>query len=184
MRAVTATLYLYHFDELDEGAKESAREFFRLDPHLWAWQSEWWESALAFSRVAPITITEADYGASNVRVRWDGDEDVAELSGLRAWKWLQNNGPKRDVSWLDCASEEAQGNCGLTGFCGDAPFFNPIAEIQSPTDVPTLRELFEDCADRWMREANQDFEHAHSDEGIDGLIRCNEYEFFDTGELA
>jgi hypothetical protein len=186
MRAIQVNLYA--FDELGDDAKEAARDFFRLCPDHWD-SSDWWASAQAFAELAPISIDEADYDRRDVRVRWMGDEDVAELSGLRAWKWLNNNGPHVLVgngspSWLEAAEKEAEGNCGLTGFCGDAPLFDPIAEIRDPRAVPTLRELFEDCADRWMREAADDMEYTYSDECIDEMIRADAYEFYEDGTPA
>jgi hypothetical protein len=169
----------FTFDELSEKAKDRARDKFRADPDLWGWQSEWWDSAQAFSRIAPIDIREADYDRRHVSVRWTGDDDVAELSGLRAWKWLKNNG------WIDWAINEAKGACTMTGYYGDAPFGDAIRAYGTgdPRKVPELRQVFYEAAQEWCKQAAEDMEHAYSDEAIDEMIACNDYEFDEDGRL-
>lgn len=169
---------VYSFNELSDDAKQAAIEYFRNDSDLWGWQSEYWDSAQAFAKIAPIDITEADYDRAQVTIRWTDTEEVKNLSGLRAWKWLQNNG------WFDLAKRNKQGDCTLTGFCGDCDLFDDIEKYSLfPQSVPELGQLFYECAQSWVYAAQQDCQHAYSDAGITETIQCNDYEFTADGKL-
>lgn len=176
MKHVTITICKY--EELSETAQETARDLYRQTGFAWGWQDEWWQSAQEFSRIAPIVIVSADHDRGHVDARWRGDSDVADLSGLRAWKWLQNNG------WFDLAAKNAQGGCTLTGYCGDCPLFDPIAAYaKTPLAVPDLAQVFYECAQAWIYAAQADCEWCHSDEAVAESIICNEYEFTEDGEF-
>lgn len=187
-RQETITRTLYSFDELSDAAKDNARDYFRQSGDLWGWSDEWWKSAQAFGKIAPISIESADYDRGQVECKWTGvdyacrydhDEAIQELSGLRAWKWLQNN------NWFKWARDNKQGACTMTGYCGDCAFADPIAEYEkNPLRVPTLEQVFNESAQSWVQEAQGDCEYAYSDEGIDSLIECNEYEFDESGNIA
>lgn len=170
---------VYQFDELSERAKERARDWYRSGV-CWSWSEEWWDSAQAFSQIAPIKITEADYNRAHVSYRWTGDDDVANLEGVRAWKWLHNNG------WFEWAAREKTGACTLTGYCGDAPFADPLIDdyLHHPARVPDLKQVFYEMAQSWVREAQSDMEYCYSDESVDENIRANEYEFTEQGDRA
>ena len=174
----TETIEIYTFDELTEDAQKRVLDYFRNDGGMWAWSSEWWESAQAFSEIAPIDITEADYDRAHVTVNWTGDSDVAELSGVRAWKWLLNNG------WFTWAKENKRGACTMTGYIGDCSFADPLVAYESkPNRIPDLKQVFYECAQSWVSEARQDLEYAYSDEGIRDLLECNAYEFTKDGSI-
>ena len=171
------TLKICTYEELNETAQENAREWYRQND-CWHWDAEWWQSAQAFSIIAPIKIYEADMCAGWVSCRWQDDSDVAALSGVRAWKWLQNNG------WFDLAAKNAQGDCTLTGYCFDCPLFDPIAEYaKNPASVPDLEQVFYECAQAWFYAARADYEWSMSDEAVIDAIIGNEYEFTESGEF-
>lgn len=179
MRTETVTRTLYTFRELSEKAQERAISRMRRYADLWHWQHEYWDSAKAFGKIAPITIESAEYDNRNVGTRWTGDEDVSRLAGVRAWKWLHNNG------WLDLAAKNANGACTLTGYIGDCALFDPIHKIaRTPETVPTLRDLFDACAESWINDAANDMEHAYSDEAIAESLEANEAEFDEYGNAA
>ncbi|WP_422023374.1 hypothetical protein [Pyruvatibacter mobilis] len=177
---------IYTFAELPRDAQETVLDNFRQDWDRWGWASEWWDSAKAFSRIAPITIESADYGRADVEYSWQGvalrydhDDCIRELSGLRAWKWLNNNG------WFKWAEDNQRGACTMTGYCGDAPFGDGImAYADCPAKTPTIEQVFYEAAQCWVSEARRDYEYAYSDEAIREDIDANEYEFFETGELV
>lgn len=176
MRTIETTVYT--FDELSDDAKARAREWYLSDGDYWD-SSDWWNSAQAFCRIAPIDITSATYDNAQVDYRWTGDESVRELSGLRAWKWLQNNG------WFEWATRENPGACTLTGFCGDASFSDPLYGYAThPAQVPTVEQVFYECAQAWVREARGDLEGASEDDYVDETILANEYEFDVNGKPA
>lgn len=176
MRTETITREMYTFNELSDDAKETARNWWRESDN---WDSsEWWGSAIAFNAISPIAVESADYDRGQVDVIWQGDDDAQHLTGLRAWKWLQNNG------WFEWAKQEKPGACTATGFCGDAPFADPLVEYASnPLSVPDLLQVFYECAQAWVFEARSDMESRNEDSQIDETIEANEYEFTVEGEL-
>lgn len=174
----TETITIYQFNELGDKAKTRAivDYFYRGD--VWSWQDEWWSSAVAFCEIAPVHIREADYDRAYVSCSWTGNEDVAELYGVRAWKWLHNNG------WFDLARKNAQGDCTLTGYCGDCPLFDPIAAIEAtPSKVPELSQLFYECLQSWVHEARQDMEYCYSDEAAKEYLENSHLEFEEDGTI-
>ena len=187
---ITVEKTLYHFDELSDDAKETARDWFRSCRDVWSWLEEWWQSAQAFCDIAPVTLQSADYDRGHVDARFDEIAEIAELSGVRAWKWLTNNGAYTKIngkcvfmSWFELAKENAKGSCTLTGYCGDCPLFDPIAKLaDSPSRVPDLESLFLECLQDWVFAARSDYESAYEDQQIDENIIANEYTFNAEGE--
>ena len=187
-RTETVTRILYQFDELSESAKETARNWWRNSGDCWSWASEWIASLQAFERIAPIKVRSWDVDRADISVEWvgphyalryDHSDAIGELSGVRAYKWLHNNG------WLDLAKRNVDGDCTLTGYCGDYPLFDPIAQYaKNPARIPELSQLFYECAQSWVYAAREDMEYSYSDESIDENIRCNEYEFDESGNIA
>lgn len=175
----TITKTLYQFDELSDDAKERARIWYTGDGEAWAWQSEWWNSAQAFAAIAPIDIREADYYRRHVNIRWTGDDAVAELSGVRAWKWLQNN------DWFAWAARNKAGECTMTGYCGDCPFGDAIdGYARTPAAVPELKQVFYEAAQAWVNEAANDCEYAYSNESVDEMLSANKYWFDNEGNIS
>ena len=173
------TIEIYTFNELSEQTKAKVRDNFRNGGDLWAWGEDYWQSAREFSRISPIDIREADYTYARVEARWTGEDSIAELSGLRAWKWLLNNG------WFAWAEKNAQGDCTMTGFNGDCPFADAFIEYKNnPLKTPSVLQVFREAAQSWVYEAQRDMEHAYTNEAIDDLIECNEYEFYSNGCMA
>lgn len=173
------TIFIYTFDELPDETKAKVRDNFRAMPDLWAWGEDYWQSAMAFEKIAPIEIIRADYSQGYVDTRWTETEEIGELSGLRGWKWLLNNG------WLAWADKNKQGACTLTGFCGDCGFADAIAHYAlTPLSVPDISQVFREACQAWVKDAQSDCEHAYTDGAIDELIACNEYEFHVNGDLV
>jgi hypothetical protein len=171
----TESIEVFTFDELSEAAKEQARNWYR-SVEVWHWGGEWWNSAVAFSAIAPIDIRGVDWDRADPDMSWSGDDDLREMSGVRAWKWLHNNG------WFDLAAKNVMGECSLTGYCGDCEFFDPIEKHRrDPAGVPDLETLFRDCVHNWAFAARRDMEWCYSDECADETILCNGYEFDATG---
>jgi hypothetical protein len=174
----TEAIDVFTFDELSDTAKDRARDWYRQGASEWQWASEWWDSAVAFSAIAPMEIRSIYWDRADPDMRWSGDDALRELSGVRAWKWLHNNG------WFERAQKNVMGDCTLTGYCGDCSFFDPIEKYRrDPAGVPDLETLFRDCVYSWAFDARRDMEYAYSDEAVDETIRCNEYEFEATGDF-
>jgi hypothetical protein len=176
---IEQTRTLFTIDSLEGRAKERALDWVR-EGGPWVWQCEWWDSAQAFARIAPIDIAEADYGRRIVSAEWTGDDSVEALSGIRAAKWLINNG------WEELAHKNAQGGCTLTGYCGDCPLFDVIVKYLANDwrRIPDLGQVFYECAQEWVNAAADDCEHAYSDEYCGELAEINELLFDEDGAFA
>lgn len=169
---------VFQYDELPEKAQERARDWYTSQEEVWAWDGEWWQSAQEFSAIAPIDIHSADYARAHVNIVWTGSDAVEDLEGLRAWKWLLNNG------WFELARRNVRGDCTLTGFCGDCELFDPLPQYErNPSRVPTLRQVFYECAQSWVYGARNDWEASYETENVAEAIRANEYEFTEEGEF-
>lgn len=187
-RIETVTRALYQFDELSDDAKERARDWYRGCGDTWVWASDWIASIQAFERIAPVRVRGWDIDRALVYVEWSGpdyasrydhSDAIAELSGLRAWKWLQNN------NWFKWAADNKQGACNMTGYCADCPFGDAIAAYaDKPLNLPDLEQVFYEACQAWVYAARDDMEYSYSDESVDVHIRINEYEFTAEGDVA
>lgn len=175
MRTVSQTVYKYH--ELSDSAKATARDWYR-STDCYHWGSENMDSLEAFCTEFRLRLRDYSVGGpwcrgNHVRVEVI-DSDVAELSGVRAWKWLTNN---HDMPKL------LAGNCPWTGYCFDEVLCDELREFMAKPDGRTLGELFQDCAERWLKEFVDDIDYAHSDEAVEESIVINEYEFTESGDF-
>lgn len=171
----TEQINIYEFSELSESAKENARNQFRYDEFD---SSQFEASANEFAQIAPIQITEWDCERATVGFKWTGDSDIAKLEGLRAWKWLQNNG------WFEWAKSAVNGDCPLTGVFSDSYFGDGIFEYaDKPLRTPSLEQVFYEAAQAWIQGMRSDCEWRNSDEYLDEMIEANEYEFTSDGKL-
>lgn len=172
----TVEIEVFTFNELDERAKENARSWFRLSDDFDS--SEFVDSANAFAEIAPIRITQWDSHYGSVSFNWTDCDDIAELSGLRAWKWLNNNG------WFEWAKSNANGDCALTGVFSDCYFGEAIKEYEkTPLQTPELEQVFYEAAQAWVYAMKREIEYRQSDEYVDETIESNEYEFLKNGEI-
>ena len=196
MRTEVRIRHLYPFSDLSEAAQERAVEAYR-DAHAGdahAWGAEYRDSLEAFCRIAPIVATGWEYGSyrnDHIDTEFE-DGDIADLSGLRAWKWLNNNGPDfrdgradDDLSWFEAARREVVGGCTLTGFQADAPLFDPIHNAErNPLSITSLGDLFHECCEAWLESATEDYEWQSSDEYIREELVALYYEFEADGTLV
>ena len=142
------------------------------------WWPEWQDSLNAFCDIAPVEWLGFDITAGHIDSRWEGDSDVATLEGVRAWVWLHNNG------WFDLAAKNSQGDCTLTGYCGDCPLFDPIHELRdTPDRVPDLESLFYECLQSWVFACRADQEHHESFEHFEEMCEANEWTFTEEGKM-
>jgi hypothetical protein len=185
---------VYLFEDLEEDAQRRAVEDAQDDPYRWEHEGyEYWQAGQDFHdrAGAPIRVTEV-WWECYVHTKWrepsdtpcyDRDEFGAEfLTGLRAWKWLENNG------WFYAAEKVWEGEqlpCGMGGVYTDWPLFDPIREYaRKPLEVPTLREVFTECIERWRASAESDMEYRYSDECIREEFVGLETEFYKDGRIA
>lgn len=185
----TEIVGIYSYDELSDDAKEKAREYFRHNDYEYAWTDEWNDSINAFCKVMPVERGDYQIGAFYPSYQHCvfTDDDAAELYGVRAYKWLLNNGYNgafnKYTGEFETAQKIIEGTCPLTGYCGDCDLFYPIAEFMKKPGNRALSELFQDCFDSWLKAYQSDLEYQNSDEYIEESIIANEYEFTKDGKF-
>lgn len=176
MRTIETKLYKY--TELSEEAQERARNDRRSASWYGdAWEGEWRDTlkhaADAFSVEAgdwSVGLYQPSYASLRVR-----DEAVAELEGVRAWKYLRAN-------YADAIGE--RGSCPFTGYCGDEDLLDPLRNfLERPNTTNTVQDILDECAHAWATAWRADMEYQHSDEYVAEDLTDNDYEFTEDGEL-
>jgi hypothetical protein len=179
------TLYAYKFDELDPKVQAKVIERWRYNDTFF-WADEWRDSLKAFADHAPLTIRDWNVGYPGTYVDFIIHEDdnygdgLGTMSGVRAWKWLMNNG------WGDLANpKDTRKSCPFTGYCGDETLLDAIrTALANPATITSLRDVFAECLSDWAEGFEQDYDHWHSEECIREEIEANGYEFYDDGSLV
>lgn len=173
--ARTIELMAYSFDELDPKVQAKVIERWR-EGDTFFWADEWRDSLKAFCDHAPLRVRDWNIGYPRTHVDFEMDEDtIGDLSGVRAWKWLMNNG------WANLA----KGDCPFTGYCGDENLLDAIrTALAYPSKITSLRSVFAECLSDWAQAFEQDYDYWYSEEVIREDIEANGYEFYDDGSLV
>lgn len=174
----TEIIEVFTIDELSEAAQEKAHADYLAQGGCFPYFDEWQDSLNAFCDIAPVEWLRFDIVMDHIDYNWKEDSDIAKLTGVRAWKWLLNNG------WFDLAEKNAQGDCTLTGYCGDCDLFDPIHALKDrPEYVPDLEQVFYDCLQSWAQAARRDMEACESFEYFLDMVESNEWEYLANGDM-
>jgi hypothetical protein len=173
--ARTIEVTVYKLDELDVAMQQRVIEGWRAGDQFF-WEDEWRDSLHAFAKLAPIKVRDWSVGYGGTYVTFDMDDDIADLSGVRAYKWLVNNG------WAKLAAGQ---DCPFTGYCGDENLLDAIrTAIGNPASISSLRDVFADALHGWAKGFEADLDYWHSEEAVREDIDANGYEFNANGTLA
>lgn len=197
------TVITYTATELKEqfpDAFERALERHRNDPELGSgWQGEIFDSLKAVCKAADVSLRDWSLGAYNrgnhIDVSFPGQEqdEVGELSGKRAFAWIENNlfGPlripwtgKRRAELRKYGSDYYAGKvkpCPLTGVCFDEDYLDALRKSIRQGD--TLKEAFEGLADVYANLLKAEIESASTEEYFIEHAEANEMQFTEDGEL-
>lgn len=191
MRAIVETraVIAYQYSELSDEAKVKAREWY-FDGWEMPWAGEWRDTLRAFEAQFPVKVKEwecSTWGLSYIRadVCPGEDFDADEMKGVRAWKWLISRGYDRIRTGKGLApvAGEETGICSLTGFCGDADILEPLSHfLRRPDLSKSLRGVFMDCLESWLRAFEADCEYQESEECLAETMDANGYEFDANGD--
>lgn len=210
----TIEIQVFDFDELSDDAKETAIENYRNEiQHFdYSWNEE---IRLLFDEIGTYFDCKwesFDIANNDINVRYSFREDIAEMSGIRALKWLENNffplveKPKyrehlegKRQQWPYKYRRYGSGIngfytaiystifkqicCPFTGICFDDDFIQPFIEFRKKPNDTTIKELFESGFYSVMQSANADYEYTFTDEAIIETIRCNSYQFTKNGKI-
>lgn len=186
---------IYKFNELNDDAKEKARDWLReCNTYDSFYTDEIVDSLKALFEHSGIRLTNWSLGAYNQNnyVRFDMGE-AGGLKGKRAFAWLENNLFSRlrisRKTWLEKKKEymsygeayrEGKVKPGpLTGICYDEDFLSAL--VKEVKEGATLSEAYKRMANVCGDLMEKEEEYRNSDEAIDEDMEANEYEFTEEG---
>lgn len=151
---------VYQFDELDEKAKERAREWYRAGALDYAW----WESVYEDAAQVGLKITGFDVGRAQ---SIDGELTISAMESVSSI--LTTHGEDCDTYKL--ASRYYPQLLAL--------------DIEEEDKAQQLEEEYtRELKEEYWHMLNREMEYLLSDECVDETIRANEYEFLETGKRA
>lgn len=177
----TIELQLYKFEELSSEAKEKALNHFR--DREYSWFDEAKQTMREFAELFGVRITSYELGyGRGTHIRFSTgsmlEEGAAELSGVRAFKWINNNIDEK--FWNEGAKN---GSCPLTGVCFDCNVLDPLVDFMKQPSDKTIEELIQDCFDSLEDAVSEDVLYHYGDEATKEHIEANDYEFTEEGDL-
>ncbi len=151
---------VYQFDELNDEAKEKAREWYRSG----ALDYEWWESTYEDAARAGLKITAFDL------------ERAQSIDGELIMSAMESVSNIITTHGEDCDTHKL------------ASRYYPQLLAQDIEDEDKAQQLEEEYA-RELKEVywhmlNEEMEYQLSDECVDETIMANEYEFLENGNRA
>lgn len=200
---------LYHFDELSDRAKETAREWYRSGYACESWWEFTYDDAEECARLMGIELKQRPVPLVSGKTRYDpaiyfsgfycqGDGACFDASyhyakgGLKA---IRKHAPKdtelhriaaglqaiqRRHFYLLEASSRHSGRYSHSG-CMSVDVFKD--GYDAPADVAQqVTRLLRDFADWIYRQLRDEYEYLMSDESVDESIRANDYTFDKSGE--
>jgi len=170
------TINVYKLEELPEDVQEKIINHWRGDDQF-MWSGEWRDSLEEFCRMFNIIAKNwhiDPQGPSHIDWNLDGDEDLAEMSGVRLWKFLHNSGAVLRIAE----------DCPFTGYIGDECLLKPVRKfLERPELHMTYEGLIGDCLESWQEGFQSDVEDWLSEDRIREDIKINDYDFTIHGEL-
>lgn len=158
MRTIEKTIY--QFDELSDGAKEKARQWYR-EGDDGCWNDEYKSSINAFIDHFGASLVDWNIGPGSpldYRVEFDN----SNFRGMKLRDFDPDHMP--------------------TGFCADCDLWGTFHAEFKRTGNAT--HAFGQAVYAGFKAWRDDWEYQLSDEAVDESIRANEYEFYENGELA
>ncbi len=174
VRVITTPVYA--FNDLDDKAKETARNWFREgQAEHYAWSDEALKSLAALAEHFGGKLTKYSIDFTGAYSPSFATFDMPELEPKEIKRLMSELGSynKKTLRGL--------GDCKLTGYCADENAIDGfrIAFKQGERDLETLMQS---AFDSWLKDCQSDCEYQNSDEQIDETIRANEYTFTEHGE--
>ena len=205
----TIELKIYSFDELTETAQQNAINHFRQNQDF---SFEFEEIISSVKKLIDVFNLKGGDTYANLKY-WHIKDDILQLSGVRLYKYILNNygfalfKPKylkridKAVNYRQfiCKQhKDHKGNiytqlyskykktdsCVLTGMCYDDDLLKPVYEfLKTPCKYTTFEHLIQDIENAISKTFEDVEEWLYSEEYIIDMIKANEYEFTENGEL-
>lgn len=212
-RTYTSTHTVYTFDELDERAKERARDWFRQGAFDYEWWDGVYEDAKTCLALAGFTVERIYF--SGFSSQGDGAcfEGSWRATAAQPVKAMKAHAPKdkelhriaaemraiaklRPSAGMSVKQRGHYNHEGCTDFSVDAEgpeFSDDVRRTTAEWDALRVRdaeieERIEDVsrdAMRWIyRALEAEYDYLNSNESVDEMIRANEYEFTSEGKIS
>ena len=152
------TVEAFRFQDLEDEAKERAREWYRngLD---YPWFSESIDSIRAFAKHFGVSLMDWEIGGGRNYIKTDATN--ANFRGVR----------------LDSINRDHM----PTGYCLDADLWEAFYDEFKKTG--DAKHAFEQALEAALCAVQRDIEYHYSDEAVDESLRFNEYEFNSDGSI-
>ena len=155
-----ATVTYYKFDELDNSAKEAARIWWRNGIDF-SWSDESLDSIKAFCAQFGVKLSNWSIGPY-APIEYRADYDNSNFRGVKLRDLTRENYP--------------------TGYCLDANL--SIAFYDHFEATGDAKAAFDHALHAGFKSWRDDMEYQLSDEHVDEMLICNEYEFDENGNLV
>ena len=152
------TVEAFRFQDLEDEAKERAREWYRngLD---YPWFSESIDSIRAFAKHFGVSLMDWEIGGGRNYIKTDATN--ANFRGVR----------------LDSINRDHM----PTGYCLDADLWEAFYDEFKKTG--DAKHAFEQALEAALCAIQRDIEYQYSNEAVDESLRFNEYEFNSDGSI-
>lgn len=157
----TITVKLYTFEELNDAAKEKARDWWRGTGFEFAWSEESKQSINTFVDHFGAKLTEWDIGPY-CPIDYTVKAENENFRGLKLKAFDREHMP--------------------TGYCLDNDLWMTFYDEFKRTG--SAKKAFELAVDAGFKAWRDDMESQLTDDYIDDLLIANEYEFTEEGERA
>ena len=173
---------IYKINELSETAQNVAHDEFLNSSDFFEWSNDEFRDSLAkfCELIGFIQWTDYDIPNNSIsyKTAFDYQGEKHNFSGLRAWKWLENNG------WFDLAKKNANGDCTMTGVFTDSAFFDPIHKLaNTPKETPFIEQLFCECLQAGIYAASKEYEYQREFDQFVETSNAYEWEYLENGTL-
>jgi len=181
---------VYSFDELSEGAKERAVTDYWNERPGYAWERENLDSLKKFYDVFSSLVKSGNRNWSDVCII--GDDNVMELSGIRAATYLWNN-YKDDLyegkyyykgGRSRHSKIQLMHDCVLTGYYMDEEILEPIYEFLKKPDQRTIEDIMQECVESWRIASEKDYEYQQTQAWFAETAEANDWEFTEDGKFV
>ena len=156
MRVIEKTIY--HYDELSDKAKETARDSFRDLEYAWSDESR--KSIEAFCSTFNVKLLDYSVGAY-YPIEYKTDATNDNFRGKRLSQFNRDHMP--------------------TGYCLDNDLWITFYDVFKTTG--NAKHAFNKALEVGFKAWREDMEYQTTDEYIDDFIIGNEYEFYENGKL-
>lgn len=174
--------------------KKKAIEKYREDNNEIFWQHELTDSLLTIFKKLNIKVRDYQLGLYGSYIKIDLNDDIGNLSGIRALTWLENNlfdqlrisrsnWIKNRKNYLKYGQDYRQGKippCPLTGICYDEDFLDSLKNSILKNNL-TLKESFLSLVNTYEKILNDENDYQNSEEYISEHLIDNDYEFLESG---